>query len=375
MSFSKKLLAVFLSVCLAACLSAPLTALAAKDENGGNQTLGTETPKIYCEYQNSLGEVADGNALEAGTEYSCSFKLSGVTAVARLQLVIAVDVSKAAVGTFTSIMSDSYTTINTDMSDVSNTKIVFAAVSTNSVCSGVEEDAVLFTLPVTPVSACDAASIFTADESPDYTFLETEHGDSKECYALNTSYPGYEYATFPMEIDYSPVLPVAGYDVSGNIYVMTTVDGSTASKPVPYTCTLTVADAEGRTVTEVQSDAVNDGTKFTSNTYTIPALADGTYTVTVTGEFAVTRTVTLVVNGAAIENADIPLCACNYNTAKEAINASDTRAFNIAYSSGSFTSYPAYDLNGDGKINATDARLVNVFFAVGTVTYPDLVLQ
>ncbi len=167
----------------------------------------------------------------------------------------------------------------------------------------------------------------------------------------------------------------AGYTVSGNIYVMTTAAGATASKPVPYACTLTVANAEGTPVTEVTSTAVNSGTKFTSNTFSIPNLPNGTYTVTVTGAYAVSRTVTLVVNGADITTANIPICACNYNTAKVAINAADLRAFNVAYSSGSFAAYPEYDLNADGKINATDARLVNVFYSVGTVTYPALTIQ
>ena len=84
-------------------------------------------------------------------------------------------------------------------------------------------------------------------------------------------------------------------------------------------------------------------------------LAPGTYTATITSEFAITRTVSFVVGDADIAGPAIAMVVCDYNKDK-GISATDAT---LVYKEVTASQKNlAFDLNGDGGISGTDATTV-----------------
>lgn len=347
----KKALATLSMVTLILTLLVPFSASASSD------TLGTLRPKLYASFTDANGEVADGNALEVG-EYNVSINLYGMTTLSVFELTA---------NTTDDITINSVSTVaDTDTSfDCANIKnednnfvVIFA--SDNDDYSAVTDGQSMITLNVTVNTAGDFADYFVVSTDPDTTFVEADYTDGFEAAyvcsvnpATDTNYPTLTY-------DMSPNLSATTFDVTGQVGIATNLEGTTNNGGI---IGLTVS------VDGTDISAVSDKDGY----YTLSGLEEGTYTLTITGDTAIARHVTLVVSADKAENGTItvgmvPICVCDYNP-DGGINGADTAIFGS-----SFSEYNVYaDLNPDGGINGADTAIYGIFFG-NTVEYSEVTL-
>ena len=148
------------------------------------------------------------------------------------------------------------------------------------------------------------------------------------------------------------VSPSTGHSVTGSLVIMTNGSGETANTPVYGEYTVNVYSDEARsdlvgTVTSSLKDDVNS--------FSIDSLKDGTYYLSISSTYAITRAdITLTVNGADIANAVIPMMACDFNGDGQITGADAVSV----YSGATAGSNRTYDTNGDGQITGADAVIV-----------------
>ena len=334
--------AIFVFICLPQVTSA------------ATGTLGSEEPYVYFTYENAEnGETVDGNQLDAGT-YDVSIHLSGMANSSIVQVTGTYDTDMASVASApVSLLSDTVTDMESMGYILENGNIVFGFVSTNDAYSVLGEDVVIAEIQVTFAQACDADTVLSVSVSPDLTFAQADYGDGYDDeYSLtadadkDVSYAGTLYV---MTCD---VTPAFGYNVKGSLVVV--ADGSGATRNVPVVGEYTVdvySDAERtdlvKSVTSVMSE--------NENCFVIDGLLDGTYYATISGEFAISRDITIKVSGNNIESDPIPIVCCNFRNTDEAVNVTDA---GVIYQEMAGSKAPEFDLNGDGTVNITDAGIV-----------------
>ena len=106
--------------------------------------------------------------------------------------------------------------------------------------------------------------------------------------------------------------------------------------------------SEDTSVLEKSFDLTTDANEISLD------LAPGTYTVTITSEFALARTVSIVVGDADIAGPAIAMVVCDYNKDGNVTGADAT----AVYSAASKAADLRYDLNGDGSVTGADATTV-----------------
>ena len=354
--------ALILFVALGLFLCLPLSAQAATG------TLGTETPYVYCTYKNSDGKEVDGNKLDAGT-YEVTFNVKDMTSASVLQ----VTASYADTATVDSSTVAQLTDTNTDFSSMgylaSDGNIVFGYVSNADDTSALTTDGTaLFSLDVTFADACDAADVITIASDPNLTFALADYGDGYDDeYAIDideaTDYSGARYQML------SDVSPSVGHTVSGTIVLAQDVTGACNNAILAYgEYTIDVYSDSERTalVTSVQSTCA-DGV----NSFVIDGLSDGTYYATVTSTYSIALdNVTIIVSGADITDAVIPVVGCDMN--KDGfVSAEDAKIVYKAAGTGELAEY--CDFSGDGFASAEDAKVTIKFAA--SYYLPELTIQ
>lgn len=362
----KAILAALFSVICAVfvfiCLPQPVSA--------ATGTLGSEEPYVYFTYQNVNDDVeTDGNDLTAGT-YNVSVHLSGMVNSSLIQVSATYDTEMASVdATPVSLLSDTVTDMESMGYILGDGDIVFGFVSTNDTCSVLGEDTVVAQFQMTFAQDCDAETVITVSESPDYTFAQADYGDGYDDeYSLtpdaekDVNYMGTLYL---MTCD---VTPAFGYDVSASLVVMTDNTGATNNVPVYGEYTVNVySDIERtdliRSVKSVKSE--------NANSFVIQGLTDGTYYATISGEFTMSRDIVINVNGNDISGYVIPLAVCNYD-GDAVITANDAL---VVYSEAfAGTNDARYNLDGDAVVTANDA-LVVYSCAAGNLNYDEITIQ
>lgn len=334
-------------------------------------TLGTASPKVYCTYEQN-GVVVDGNKLTAGT-YDVSFVLSGMTNVSIIEITAAYNQEQVTVADApTALISDDETAAFKSMGyKLADGNIVFGFVSTNTDCSPVTESGqVIARVAMTFASDCDAADYITVSTNPNLTFLQADYGDGyADAYALVDSFEGYNGNLYLMTCD---VTPGAGHSVSGNLVVMTSVSGTTENVAVNGVYTIDVYDSTGTKLDDkcTTSTLITDENGNKSNTFTINDLADGTYRLTISSEFAITRSdITVKVSGNDITANSIPLLVADFDI-DTAITAADALE---VYASVVKSVDLRYDLDGDTAVTAADALIV--YACAGTPSYGEIVIE
>ncbi|MGN1328239.1 MAG: dockerin type I domain-containing protein [Eubacterium sp.] len=160
-----------------------------------------------------------------------------------------------------------------------------------------------------------------------------------------------------------------GFNVSGTIVLAQDVKGTHDKNILAYgEYTIDVYSDSARTelVTSVTSTCA-DGV----NSFVIENLADGTYYATVTSTYSIAlENITIVVSGAEITDAVIPVVGCDMNK-DGTISAEDAKVVYKAASSGALKEY--CDINGDGIVSAEDVKVV-LKFAAGS-NLPALAIQ
>ena len=150
-----------------------------------------------------------------------------------------------------------------------------------------------------------------------------------------------------------------GFNVSGTIVLAQDANGTHSSNILAYgEYTIDVYSDADRTelVTSVTSTCA-DGV----NSFVIENLADGTYYATVTSTYSIAlENITIVVNGAEITDAVIPVVGCDMN--KDGfVSAEDAKIVYKAAGTGALAEY--CDFSGDGFASAEDAKVTIKFAA------------
>ena len=352
----KRTLAAFLSFVLILTLTS-ITPLAAQG------TLGTEKPHLSCTFTDSEGKAADGNALSAG-DYTVSFTLSGMQSFAVMQYTMSYDAAVLTVNGHSDLLSDSKPdqlrglgaagvlvqngTINfgfiTRVDQIATTTAIDAA------------DQLLLKLQVTVATEApvDFAKIVTLDTDPNQTFIEADYADyadngtaDQDCYALVTAFDGYNATLYPMTADLSPA---TGHAVTGRVLALANTSGKVAGSA------FTVIGCDVLINGEVVATTGADGV------FTIPSLAAGTYTATLSYAYGYDRDIEITVADGDVDLGTYGMVVCNFK--KDAtVDASDYSAYKRA--TGKSSSDDAYnaacDFNHDGNIDATDYSIYKAF--------------
>lgn len=353
----KKSIAVFLSLVLILTLFIPMASFAAQG------TLGSESPHLYCSFTDSESNATvDGNTLTAGT-YDVSFYLSGMAAIATLELNAAYDEAALSVNGFSDLLCNTVENMKGLGGDgvlIANGTVAcgfITRVETGATCTPIDaQGQLLFRLNVTVTSesAVDFADLFVLNTHPQMTFIEADYGDypdygasDQACYALVESAEDYDAALYRMTADLSPA---SGYTVTGKVLALANTSGKLAGEK------FTVKDCDVIIDGTVVAVTNNDGV------FSIPALAAGTYTATLSYAYGYDREITITVTDGAVDLGSLGMVVCNYK--KDAkIDASDYSVYKRT--SGKDSSDAAFDAscdyNHDGKVDATDYSVYKAF--------------
>ncbi len=331
--------------------------------------LGEETPEIYCTYSKDNEEV-DGNRLTAGT-YDVSFCVKSVESISTLQFTATYDSSVTIDSSSLSLMSDNQVDVTSMGPVVDNAggNLVLGFVSDNANYSSINpEGQVLATMSVTFATDCDASDVLVPSTNPHHTFNQVDYADSHaDEYALvsNEEAADYNGVLYPMTCD---ITPSKGHSVSGSLVIMKDINGETDSVAPYGVYTIKVYDTPDmesaepiKTITSVYTEKTAD--TDASNLFTIDSLSKGTYYVSISSEYALTRNDIIINMGNEdITDVVIPIICCNFYNDK-VVNIVDVGEI---YSQVAQTA-PPYDMNGDGKVNILDVGIV--YSCIGSNQY------
>ncbi len=313
--------------------------------------LGTESPNVYCTYTDSNGKQYDGDKLPAGT-YDVSFYLEGVTELSVVQVTSTYSSDVSVQSEPKALLSDNKVAGVSSMGTVTNdSNLVFGFVSDADTCSSVTKDGTLLaTFSVTFAKDCDAADVISVSTDPNKTFIMVNYNDGfGNEYALVKEFADYPGSLYLMTCDVSPS---TGHSVNGSLVIVTDAKGNTGNKPVYGEYTVKVYSDSARTeLVGTTTSSLKDGV----NAFSIDSLKDGTYYLSISSDYAITRNdVTVIVNGADITNAVIPMMACDFNKDGKITGTDATLVYAAAINGTNLN----YDINGDSKVTGTDATLV-----------------
>ena len=312
--------------------------------------LGTESPNVYCTYTDSNGKQYDGDKLPAGT-YDVSFYLEGVTELSVVQVTSTYSSDVSVQSEPKALLSDEVAGVSSMGTVTNDSNLVFGFVSDADTCSSVTKDGTLLaTFSVAFAKDCDAADVISVSTDPNKTFVLANYNDGfDDEYALVTESADYPGSLYLMTCDVSPS---TGHSVNGSLVIMTDAKGNTANSPVYGEYTVNVYSDSARTeLVGTTTSSLKDGV----NAFSIDSLKDGTYYLSISSDYAIARNdVTVIVNGADITNAVIPMMACDFNK-DGIITAADATS---VYLFASKQTDLNYDLNGDGVVTGADATAI-----------------
>ena len=192
--------------------------------------------------------------------------------------------------------------------------------------------------------------MISVSTSPNETFVLTDYNDGlKNEYALVKQADDYDGSLYLMTCDVSPS---QGHSVTGSLVIMTDGNGNTQNKPVYGEYTVNVYSDSARTeLVGTTTSSLKDGV----NSFSINSLNDGTYYLSISSKYAITREdIKLIVNGLDISDAVIPMVACNLN-GDESVTMADTGAIYKAIANGYDS---ACDFNADGSVTMADTGII-----------------
>lgn len=330
-------------------------------------SLGSEEPYIYFTYEED-GVQVDGNQLNGNHTYDVSIWIKGVEAISTLQVTANLDSTVTCAEEPSALMSDDFADIVSMGYVIKSDDIVFGFVSDNAEYSEINKDATLVArLSMTFSQDGDAADHITVSTNPNLTFVQTNYNDGyDDSYALVQEFDGYSGKLYPMTSDVSPVVDApSGYTVSGSLVIMTNGNGGTAGNAVSGEYTVKVYSDEARTqeLMAVKSTEKVDENNLKSNTFVIENLANGTYYVSISSDYAITRDdITIIVDGADLTADPIPMMACDFDKTGT-VNGADAI---VVYSNASGAQNAYCDLDGTGTVNGADSIIVYACASGGT---------
>lgn len=318
-------------------------------------------PLLYLYGQRGPG--GRGNALSAG-DYTVSFTLSGMQSFAVMQYTMSYDAAVLTVNGHSDLLSDSKPDQLRGLGAagvlVQNGTINFGFITrvdqtaTTTAIDAAGQLLLKLQVTVATVAPVDFAKIVTLDTDPNQTFIEADYADyadygtaDQDCYALVTAFDGYTATLYPMTADLSPA---TGHAVTGKVLALANTSGKVAGSA------FTVIGCDVLINGEVVATTGADGV------FTIPSLAAGTYTATLSYAYGYDRDIEITVADGDVDLGTYGMVVCNFK--KDAtVDASDYSAYKRA--TGKSSSDDAYnaacDFNHDGNIDATDYSIYKAF--------------
>lgn len=372
-----------ISVALASVLTCALfiSCISAGAAEEYTSSIGTQKPVITAEYRDASGNVADGNALSAGT-YEMVLRVDDLASISQMQFTASYDANVLSFSNgILPLATDSSLNLNAVHLESANGSFVFAYNSGNyDSCSVLPDNgAELVKISLTVLGSAvdttiDINSALTLDTNPNRTFIEVDYRDATvsglsrvyKCYALSTA-DDFTGEVFPMECDLSPEIS-NGYSVSAYIGALVSPNEKYGSYPV----------TGAQVSIEVGGETLFAETDETGK-FTFLNVPSGSYTATVSYKYGFTRTFTVKVENANLESAIlVGIVACNWD-GNTMINAKDKskylstlglRASDAGYDVG-------VDIDRNGTINAKDKQIYLAFvgYSSDLITYADTVIS
>lgn len=372
-----------ISVALASVLTCALfiSCISAGAAEEYTSSISTQKPVITAEYRDASGNVADGNALSAGT-YEMVLRVDDLASISQMQFTASYDANVLSFSNgILPLATDSSLNLNAVHLESANGSFVFAYNSGNyDSCSALPDNgAELVKISLTVLgsavdTAIDINSALTLDTNPNRTFIEVDYRDATvsglsrvyKCYALSTA-DDFTGEVFPMECDLSPEIS-NGYSVSAYIGALTSPNEKYGSYPV----------TGAQVSIEVGGETLFAETDETGK-FTFLNVPSGSYTATVSYKYGFTRTFTVKVENANVESAIlVGIVACNWD-GNTMINAKDKskylstlglRAYDAGYDVG-------VDIDRNGTINTKDKQIYLAFvgYSSDLLTYADTVIS
>lgn len=364
-----------ISVALASVLTCALfiSCISAGAAEEYTSSIGTQKPVITAEYRDASGNVADGNALSAGT-YEMVLRVYDLASISQMQFTASYDANVLSFSNgILPLATDSSLNLNAVHLESANGSFVFAYNSGNyDSCSALPDNgAELVKISLTVLgsavdTAIDINSALTLDTNPNRTFIEADYRDVTvsglsrvyKCYALSTA-DDFTGEVFPMECDLSPEIS-NGYSVSAYIGALTSPNEKYGSYPV------TGAQVSIEVGGETLFAETDESGKFIFNN--VPA---GSYTATVSYKYGFTRTFTIEVADSNVESSTmVGIVACDWSK-DSVINTNDKLSYLslVSVKAGS----DKYDLGGDidrnGVINTNDKIIYLSFVGTKSVDF------
>lgn len=372
-----------ISVALASVLTCALfiSCISAGAAEEYTSSISTQKPVITAEYRDASGNVADGNALSAGT-YEMVLRVDDLASISQMQFTASYDANVLSFSNgILPLATDSSLNLNAVHLESANGSFVFAYNSGNyDSCSVLPDNgAELVKISLTVLgsavdTAIDINSALTLDTNPNRTFIEVDYRDATvsglsrvyKCYALSTA-DDFTGEVFPMECDLSPEIS-NGYSVSAYIGALVSPNEKYGSYPV----------TGAQVSIEVGGETLFAETDETGK-FTFLNVPSGSYTATVSYKYGFTRTFTVKVENANVESAIlVGIVACNWD-GNTMINAKDKskylstlglRAYDAGYDVG-------VDIDRNGTINTKDKQIYLAFvgYSSDLLTYADTVIS
>lgn len=364
-----------ISVALASVLTCALfiSCISAGAAEKYTSSIGTQKPVITAEYRDASGNVADGNALSAGT-YEMVLRVDDLASISQMQFTASYDANVLSFSNgILPLATDSSLSLNAVHLESANGSFVFAYNSGNyDSCSALPDNgAELVKISLTVLgsavdTAIDINSALTLDTNPNRTFIEVDYRDATvsglsrvyKCYALSTA-DDFTGEVFPMECDLSPEIS-NGYSVSAYIGALTSPNEKYGSYPV------TGAQVSIEVGGETLFAETDESGKFIFNN--VPA---GSYTATVSYKYGFTRTFTIEVADSNVESSTmIGIVACDWS--KDAvINTNDKLSYLslVSVKAGSDKYDFGIDIDRNGVINTNDKIIYLSFVGTKSVDF------
>ena len=320
--------------------------------------MGSESPFLQAEFTDSNGETANGDFLEAG-EYTVNITLSGMAAVSVFELSAEYNVSgenDIEINSVSTIADGEDSGFSCGGIVNEDNKFVVILASTNDYYTPISEGEVIITMQLTVNTDGDFADFFVVSEDAELTFVEASYEYGLEKAYVCTSVEATEDYYPTLSYDMSPDLSVKTITVTGMITVSENRTGSSGTYGVGG---IKVYSGE-----EEVAVSAADGS-FTAE------VTKGTTELTVKGDTAVERTVTLS-GESDVADVNIPIIVCNYESSDNVINYKDAGIF-VDYL-GTTNVYANLEAS-DGTVDYKDAGLFVDFLSDAAIEYSSLSLD
>lgn len=364
-----------ISVALASVLTCALfiSCISAGAAEEYTSSISTQKPVITAEYRDASSNVADGNALSAGT-YEMVLRVDDLASISQMQFTASYDANVLSFSNgILPLATDSSLNLNAVHLESANGSFVFAYNSGNyDSCSALPDNgAELVKISLTVLgsavdTAIDINSALTLDTNPNRTFIEVDYRDVTvsglsrvyKCYALSTA-DDFTGEVFPMECDLSPEIS-NGYSVSAYIGALTSPNEKYGSYPV------TGAQVSIEVGGETLFAETDESGKFIFNN--VPA---GSYTATVSYKYGFTRTFTIEVADSNVESSTmVGIVACDWSK-DSVINTNDKLSYLslVSVKAGSDKYDLGIDIDRNGVINTNDKIIYLSFVGTKSVDF------